>query len=125
MIHLIIDGKMGNREKLYDVNIIKRLLKELPEKLSMNPICNPEIVDYKADIKEEDGVSGFVMIAESHISVHTYPEMGKVYFDIFSCKGFDMDNCIEYIKKAFELKDIKKYIIERGFKNEKSQRLFN
>ena len=120
MIHLIIDGKMGNREKLYDVNIIKRLLKELPEKLSMNPICNPEIVDYKANIKEENGVSGFIMIAESHISIHTYPEKKEMYFDIFSCKDFDMDSCTEYIKEVFKLKDIKKYVVRRGLKDERS-----
>ena len=120
MIHLIIDGRLGNKKKLYDVNIVKTLLKVLPEKLVMKPICDPRIVNYNAEIKEEDGVSGFVMIAESHISVHTYPEKGKVYFDIFSCKSFNIDACIEYIKESFELKEIKKYVVKRGFENEGS-----
>ena len=123
MIHLIIDGRMGNKEKLYCGGIVKRLLEELPKKLGMNPICEPKIVEHKAKDKNENGVSGFIMIAESHISVHTYPEKGKVYFDIFSCKEFDIDACITQIKTSFGLKKIKKYIVERGFEDERSKRL--
>ena len=40
---------------------------------------------------------GFVIIAESHISVHTFPEHGYVWVDIFSCKEFETDGATERI----------------------------
>ena len=35
------------------------------------------------------GVSGTVVIAESHLSIHTWPEVGYVAVDIFTCGGLD------------------------------------
>jgi S-adenosylmethionine decarboxylase len=35
------------------------------------------------------GVTGFILLEESHISVHTWPEHGFVALDIFSCKPFE------------------------------------
>ena len=35
------------------------------------------------------GVSGTVVIAESHLSVHTWPENGYVAVDIYTCGGLD------------------------------------
>ena len=46
------------------------------------------------------GISGFVMIAESHISVHTFPDQDYVFIDIFSCRPFDTDAAIDYLVKT-------------------------
>ena len=44
------------------------------------------------------GVTAFVVIAESHISVHTWPESGKAFLDIFTCKEhFDADRALDFI----------------------------
>ena len=45
--------------------------------------------DLKQREDEAYGYSTFVMIAESHLSVHTFPELNYVSFDCFSCKDFD------------------------------------
>lgn len=67
------------------------------------------------DIKDPGGWTGIVVIAESHISVHTFAKRGFVSVDVYTCKN-DMDNdlIIDYVTKAFDLKDIETNFIKRG-----------
>lgn len=51
---------------------------------------------------EPEGVTGVIVLAESHFSVHTYPENDRVYLDIFCCsRDFDPDNAAEVISRVF------------------------
>ncbi len=64
------------------------------------------------------GVSGVVVLAESHISIHTWPEKDYAAIDIFMCGECDPNNALPAIKKAFqpETMDVaehKRGVIER------------
>ena len=48
-----------------------------------------------------DGISGVAVLAESHISVHTWPEAGYAAFDAFMCGDANPHACIEILAKAF------------------------
>ena len=52
---------------------------------------------------EAYGYSTFAMIAESHLSIHTFPELNYFSFDCYSCKHFDASKVLEVIKKHFNL----------------------
>jgi len=41
---------------------------------------------------EPFGATGVILLAESHFSVHTYPENDKLYFDLFCCQPNFKDN---------------------------------
>ena len=60
------------------------------------------------------GVSGVAILAESHISVHTWPEAGYGAFDIFMCGDADPWKAIPILKDAFKPKDIKVTELLRG-----------
>src|SRR6187551_3935636 len=47
------------------------------------------------------GVSGVAVLAESHISVHTWPERGYAAFDIFMCGSTDTRKALSVLKQAF------------------------
>jgi S-adenosylmethionine decarboxylase len=47
------------------------------------------------------GVSGVAVLAESHISVHTWPEKGYAAFDVFMCGDAEPKKALEVFKKAF------------------------
>ena len=61
------------------------------------------------------GVSGTVVIAESHVAIHTWPEYGYAAVDIFTC-GETIDPWIiqEYLKEAFESQNISSMELKRG-----------
>jgi S-adenosylmethionine decarboxylase len=47
------------------------------------------------------GISGVAVLAESHISVHTWPEKGYAAFDVFMCGDAEPDKALEVFKRAF------------------------
>ena len=51
---------------------------------------------------EPEGVTGVIVLAESHFSAHTYPENDRVYLDLFCCsKHFDPDRAADVISRVF------------------------
>ena len=52
------------------------------------------------------GVSGVAVLAESHISVHTWPERGYAAFDIFMCGNTDPRKAFTVLKQAFAPKRV-------------------
>jgi len=63
---------------------------------------------------EPDGVSGVAVLAESHISVHTWPESRYAAFDVFMCGDTDPEACIDIMREAFEAERIEVKEILRG-----------
>lgn len=61
------------------------------------------------------GVSGVVVIAESHLSIHSWPECGYAALDIYTCGDHTSpERALEYCSKAFEASGMKLSCIERG-----------
>lgn len=64
---------------------------------------------------EPYGVTGIILICESHFSIHTWPEDGFAAFDILTCGEMLPENAIKVVKEGFQAKHVKKQIIPRGF----------
>jgi len=61
------------------------------------------------------GVSGVVVIAESHFSIHTWPEYGYCALDIFTCgEQIDSDLALQFLKQAFKAKSMSIVELKRG-----------
>ena len=113
-MHLVIDGYGGDVEKMWDQQLVRDFLDQFPSKLAMTPITEPQVLKYTGDNVEDAGVSGFVIIAESHISIHTFPHRQYVNIDIFSCKSFDYQRALAEAKQLFDLTDVKTWLLDRG-----------
>jgi S-adenosylmethionine decarboxylase len=113
-MHVTIDGFGGNPARLADEALIRNLLDRYPDEIGMTKISEPHVFSYTGVKPEDWGVSGFVIIAESHIAVHTFPRHGQVWVDVFSCKGFDETPAINRIVDTFELRDTRINLLERG-----------
>ena len=113
-MHVTIDGFGGNPAQLSSVELVRNLLDRYPDEIGMTKISEPHCFEYHGDKADDWGVSGFVLIAESHIAVHTFPEHGQVWVDIFSCKGFDEIPAIDRIVDAFSLTNTRVHKLERG-----------
>lgn len=113
-LHLVIDGYGAPFEKVSDTDLVYRFLDEYPDAIGMTKIVPPQVYTYQGRTPEDWGVSGFVIIAESHISVHTFPDRQYVNIDIFSCKDFDATSSLEVVKRTFGLPQVKVWTLERG-----------
>ena len=116
-MHLVVDGYGADPEKLKDEGLIYRFLDGYPSAIGMTKIIPPQVHTYHGKVPEDWGVSGFVLIAESHISVHTFPDRGYINIDIFSCKEFDPAASLEDVKATFSLPEVRVWTLERGIEH--------
>lgn len=112
--HLIIDGSRCNTRKLADRILVEQVLNDYPAAIGMTKIGGPYMFEYQAPDPAYSGVSGLVVIAESHIAIHTFPELDYFTMDIFSCKNFDHEKAIAYIKEAFDVEEMDRMLVQRG-----------
>ena len=116
--HITIDGYGGDPERLDSEEAVLSVLTELCDALRMRPLMKPIILSAPDNhIKDPGGWSGFVMIAESHISVHTFPKRRFVSADVYTCQnGMDKEFVTDYFKQKFKLEDIETHFIKRGMR---------
>jgi S-adenosylmethionine decarboxylase len=112
--HLIIDGSSCNTQKLADRVFIEQFLNSYPAVIGMTKIGGPHIFDYQAPDPAYSGISAFVIIAESHIAIHTFPILDYFTLDVFSCRDFDAESAIAHIQRAFEVKQMDRVLLQRG-----------
>ena len=120
-MHLIIDGYSGDSQKMQDVDFIYQLLDTYPSQIGMTKISPPKVSKYIGSKSEDWWVSAFVLIAESHISIHTFPERSYINIDIFSCKEFNAEQTIRDLQQKFGLAEVRSYILNRGLEYHNNQ----
>ncbi|MFH1383092.1 MAG: adenosylmethionine decarboxylase [Chloroflexota bacterium] len=77
--HLLLEFKDCDRKKLDDLSFLKNAL------LSAANEAGAQVLGESFHQFEPQGVSGVVIIAESHLFIHTWPEWGYAAVDIFTC----------------------------------------
>lgn len=113
-LHLVLDGYSGDPEVIGDIHHIRKFLDEFPQHMSMTKVTPPYVFRYQGTTPQESGISGIVIIAESHISIHTFPAKRYVSVDIFSCKPFDVDEAVRGLVEYFKLVDFRHQVFDRG-----------
>lgn len=115
-VHLTLDGYGGSARLLADADHVLACLGELPDRLGMHKLADPVLVEVgQLGPKDPGGVTGFVIIAESHISIHTFPLRGFVSADVYTCKNtMDTEQICQYFIDAFALQDLEVNLVKRG-----------
>jgi S-adenosylmethionine decarboxylase len=77
--HLLLELRDCNSESLKDLEFVKSAM------VGAARDARATIVDVSFHEFNPFGISGMVIIAESHLSIHTWPEYGYAAVDIFTC----------------------------------------
>lgn len=116
-LHLMLEAYDCSPKALNDKNLVYKILDEMPGMLGMKKLTEPQVVFANPNGKRDPGgYSGFVMIQESHISIHTFIKRRFITSDIYSCKHFEAQNAIDYLKNKFRTKDVEFHLEERGIR---------
>lgn len=111
--HLVYDGYGCPSARLEDLQGLYRLLDELPDRIHMTKIMPPYV--FRHAVRDgSQGLSGFVLIAESHISVHTFPARKFINVDVFSCNPFDVEETLAALREAFPARRVDWKLLDRG-----------
>jgi S-adenosylmethionine decarboxylase len=97
-VHLIID--LHGAKRLDDIEHIETTLRRCVE------AARATLLHIHLHHFQPSGVSGVAVLAESHISIHTWPEAGYAALDVFMCGSADPDKCIPVLREAFSAKSV-------------------
>ncbi|MEQ8441054.1 MAG: adenosylmethionine decarboxylase [Alphaproteobacteria bacterium] len=104
--HLIID--LWDATNLDDIDHIEETLKECVE------VSGATLLHCHLHRFNPEGVSGVLVLAESHISIHTWPEMGYAALDVFMCGDSQPHKAIDVLKRGFATENVKVDDLRRG-----------
>ncbi len=105
--HLLID--FWDVQNITDIDLIKDVM------LQAAAACDAKILEVKLhEFGSNFGITGVAILAESHITIHTWPEINYVALDIFLCGLRDPKKSLPIFRSAFKPQQEKITEIERG-----------
>lgn len=105
--HVLAD--LWGAERLDDIEYMEEALRKAIE------VCGATLLHiHLHHFGEGCGVSGVAVLAESHISVHTWPERNFAAFDVFMCGDCDPELALPVLQKYFNPERIDTELQKRG-----------
>jgi len=105
--HLLID--LWGIKEATNIELISKMMREAAE------ACGATVLDINLhEFGEGYGVTGVVILAESHMSIHTWPEISYAALDVFMCGSCDTSKAIPVFEKYLSPTEIKVSEYERG-----------
>jgi S-adenosylmethionine decarboxylase len=113
-VHLIVD--VHGAKGLNDIDLIEATLRRCVD------AARATLLHIHLHHFHPNGVSGVAVLAESHISIHTWPEAGYAAMDVFMCGNADPDACIPVLRESFQADRVEVNEILRGTTDDREQR---
>jgi len=105
-VHLIID--LHGAQGLDNIDLIEATLRRCVA------AARATLLHIHLHHFQPNGVSGVAVLAESHISIHTWPDAGYAALDVFMCGKASPDACVPVLRDAFRAKRVEVSEILRG-----------
>ncbi len=105
-VHLIVD--LHGAQGLDDIDLIEATLRRCVD------AARATLLHIHLHHFQPNGVSGVAVLAESHISIHTWPDAGYAALDVFMCGKANPDACIPVLREAFKAERVEVNEILRG-----------
>lgn len=107
--HCILELWGCNRELLNDIKFVEKMMTEAALQ------AGAEVREVTFHQFAPQGVSGVVIVSESHLAIHTFPEHGYASIDVFTCgKRIDPKKAASLIAQKLKANKIYEMNVERG-----------
>ncbi|XAT64250.1 adenosylmethionine decarboxylase [Geoglobus acetivorans] len=110
--HIIVEASGCSPDVLSDPKKIERIFKDAAKHAKMTVKASHFFKFMPA------GVSGAVIIAESHISIHTWPELGYAAIDVYTCGESNPEEAVDFILERIGAKHAHVSEVRRGIREE-------
>ena len=107
--HLLADLYGVAAGRLDDVELLAGCLRAAARRCGLTELAAPVMHRF-----EGGGVTGVLLLAESHIALHTYPEYGYMALDIFSCGAGDPEGALAEFRAALAPEREEATVVARG-----------
>jgi S-adenosylmethionine decarboxylase len=116
--HITLDGYGGDPCLLNDPELVQSALLSLCCVLGMTALAPPTVLAAPDNqLKDPGGWSGFLVLAESHLSIHTFPKRRFLSCDAYTCRnGLSSDIVTDLLSGWFGLDEVETNLIRRGLR---------
>ena len=90
---------------LNDASLMRSFIDQLADEIQMTIVNGPTIHAFERD-NPKAGLSGFAIIAESHVSIHTWPESCWVNLTVVSCRDFEPERVHGLLADKYDIKQV-------------------
>lgn len=109
--HLIVECFGCDRDRLEDRDVIEAVLRDAAA------AAGAEVVASAFHAFSPHGVTGVVVVEESHLSIHCWPEAEYAAADIFTCGRCVAKNAVAVIQRGLDAERIEVLTLERGIRD--------
>ena len=115
--HMIMDCYECDRNALDSVEVCYKYLDKITEVMKVHQQSPPFVV-YTDPVKYPDkaGISGWIPIVESGVSIHTLTPAAFASIDVYSCKKYNVEKVREFTRNIFKPAEIEEKHFLRGEK---------
>jgi len=106
--HLILEFYGCNATLLRDQPVIEALM----ERAAL--ATGAAVVGKVFHVNDVGGVCGVVVISESHLSIHTWPEREYAAVDFYTCGTCDPEKAVDVVKEGLEAQTVEVLRLTRG-----------
>ncbi len=109
--HFLVEIVAQDSRNLGNKKYIEKFMTRIIKDLSMTTLRTADVYKFPYP---GGGITGFCLIAESHVSIHTWPEKKYFSLDVFSCRNFNEEKIERIIRESFAVAHYYDAVIERG-----------
>lgn len=114
MLHVMLDLYGCNPDLLANETLLREVLEEYPNRINMVKVGPAELRYIKTSSPLDDGYSGFVIIATSHVSLHAWAPYQMLNIDVFSCEEFSVEDVVAFACETFQTNDVEVHTVRRA-----------
>jgi S-adenosylmethionine decarboxylase len=110
----IVDAHGCDPASLVDPSKLATLFSDLTAALELHPLGDPKWHQFPPP----GGFTGFLVLAESHLACHTFPEYGTLCLNLFCCRPRAEWSFVRYFMREFGAHSVRVRRIERPYQEE-------
>jgi S-adenosylmethionine decarboxylase len=107
----VVDAYGCRPEDLRSVERLGKLFQQLVSALALKPVGDPRWHQFP----DPGGITGFVILEESHLACHSFPEHGSLCLSLFCCRPRPEFNFVFYLGREFGAESVRVRRIERPY----------
>lgn len=113
-VELVVDLYECDYESLTSHERLRKFAKDLCRIIDMKPYGEPLIPDFGFSLSKTAGPSLVQLIESSSITAHYSPHWRMVCMNIFTCKSFDAEKTLAFVKNFFGASRARAFLVRRG-----------
>ena len=106
----VVDARGCDREMLQSPSCLQRLFAEVRDDLGLRPLAPPVWHVFPG----QGGVTGMVLLSESHLTIHTYPETGLAAINLYCCRPSADWNWESRLRARLGASEVTVRVLRRG-----------